>query len=207
MNRLGAILLIASICFVFAGCGLPSEIPVGSWAGQGVCMNYRGSVDDNQPKPNEQANTRSYETTLKISGARAFGRDALRFQIHSKSGKLHHELGDEVKIDGMLIPLRTLDSGAVLYAVVESQSVKPDQAEADLPPATLAQATSTQTDRGVVLQMHYTKPSSLNNVVVDTFHFSSAGVLKTGSYVGYRDSDGRKRSVRIWWIEELHPVR
>ena len=68
-----------------AGCSIPSEIPVGSWAGQGTYMDYEGVLARNQPVPEERAQSNSYQTTLKITEMRAFGRDALRFKIVSKS--------------------------------------------------------------------------------------------------------------------------
>lgn len=190
-------------CLVLVGCGAPGEIPVGSWAGDGVCMIYQGVLAENQSAPEEQAESRTYRTTLQITKTRAFGRDALRLRINSKSGKLLDIPGEEVVIDGVLTPIRTLDNGATLYAALDSDK----RGDSDLPPKTFAQATSTRTDRGVILQLHYTKPGDTGNVVIDTFHFQAAGVIKTGSYIAYRDGNTEKTLARIWWVEELRPAR
>lgn len=188
------------------GCSVPGEIPVGSWAGQGVYMDYEGVLAKKQPLPEERAQSNSYQTTLKITKIRAFGRDALRFTILSKSGDLFNVPGHEVKLNGVLVTLRTLDNGSTLYAVFDSEKVKAVQADADLPPGTFAQATSMRTDRGVILQLHYTKPTERDSDVTDTFHFLSGRVIKTGSYVTYPRSGDKKKLVQIWWVEELRPI-
>ena len=205
-----AILFHAAAAALFltalAGCGVPGEIPVGSWAGQGVYMDYEGVPAKNQPAPEERAQSNSYQTTLKITKMRAFGRDALRFSILSKSGGLFNVPRDDVKVDGVLVALRTLDNGGTLYAVFDSEKVKPAQAEAKLPPGTLAQATSMRTDRGVILQLHYGQPGTGDGPVADTFHFLSGRVIKTGSYVTYGRDGGKEKLVRVWWVEELRPM-
>ena len=186
-----------------AGCGAPGEIPVGSWAGRGVYMDYEGVLARNQPVPEERAQSNSYQTTLKITEMRAFGRDALRFKIVSKSVGLFNVPREDVKIDGVLVALRTLDNGGTLYAVFDPEKVK---ADADLPPGTLAQATSMRTDRGAILQLHYSPPGSSDGAMIDTFHFLLAGVIKTGSYVTYSSVGEKKKLVRVWWVEELRPT-
>ena len=148
----------------------------------------------------------SGQTTLKITRMRAFGRDALRFSIISKSGGLFNVSSGDVKIDGVLVALRTLDNGGTLYAAFDPEKVKSAQADAKLPPGTLAQATSMRTDRGVILQLHYGQPGTGDGAMVDTFHFMSAGVIKTGSYVAYSGAGDKKKLVRIWWVEELRPT-
>ena len=169
-------------------------------------MDYEGVLAKNQPALEERAQSNSYQTTLKITKIRAFGRDALRFKIISKSSGLFNVPREDVKIDGVLVALRILDNGGTLYAVFDSEKVKPAQAEAKLPPRTLAQATSMRTDRGVILQVNYGQPGSSDGAMVDTFHFLSAGVIKTGSYVTYSSVGEKKKLVRVWWVEELRPT-
>ena len=167
-----------------AGCGAPGEIPVGSWAGQGIYMDYEGVLAKDQPAPEERTQSNPYDTTLKITRTRAFGREALRFNILSKSGGLFNGPRGDVKLDGVLVRLRTLDNANTLYAIFDSEDVKAAQPDAKLPPGTFAHATSMRTERGVILQMNYGQPGSSDSAMVDTFHFLSAGVIKTGSYMG-----------------------
>jgi len=56
----------------------------------------------------------SGQATLKITRMRAFGCDALRFKIISKSSGLFNVPREDVKIDGVLVALRTLDNGNTL---------------------------------------------------------------------------------------------
>ena len=195
----------ALFLIALAGCGAPGEIPVGSWAGRGVYMDYEGVLARNQPVPEERAQSNSYQTMLKIAKTRAFGRDALQFSIISKSGGLFNGPDRDVRIGGVLAPLRTLDNGGTLYAVFHSGKVKP-AAEAKLPPGALAQATSMRTNRGVILQLHYGQPGTGDGPVADTFHFLSGRVIKTGSYATYRNAGEKEKLVRVWWVEELRPM-
>jgi hypothetical protein len=196
----------ALILIALAGCGTPGEVPVGSWAGQGVYMDYEGVLAKSQPLPEERAKSHSYQTTLTIAKTRAFGRDALRFSIVSKSGDLFNVPGDEVKLNGVLVTLRRLDNGSTLYAVFDSEKVKAEHADADLPNGTFAQATSMRTDRGVILQLHYGEPADTKGAMVDTFHFLPAMVIKTGSYMTYLHPGDKKKLVQVWWVEELRPI-
>ena len=34
----------------------------------------------------------------------------------------------------------------------------------------------------------------------------TVGVIKTGSYMAYSRVGDKKKLVRIWWVEELHPT-
>ena len=99
-----------------------------------------------------------------------------------------------------------MDDTPVVSSTPIVDLLKPAQADADLPPGTLAQAASMRTDRGVILQLHYNPPGSSDGAMVDTFHFLAAGVFKTGSYMAYSRVGDKKKLVRVWWVEELRPT-
>jgi len=194
---------VALLLTALAGCGVPTEIPAGNWAGQGIYVDYEGILSEKQPTPKERAKSNTYETTLKITKMRAFGRDALRFMIHSKSSNLFNGPSEDVKIDVVLVSLRTLPNGSTLYAAFSPKDVEPAKADSPLPSRTLPRATSTRTDGGVVLQLRYNPPHD-DAPFTDTFHFLPTGVLKTGSFTTY-SGDDKKKLVRVWWVEELRP--
>ncbi len=192
---------------VMGGCGTPGEIPAGNWAGEGTYVDYEGVFTGEKPTPEERAASRTYETTLKIAKSRAFGREALLIDIHSRRGKLFNVPGDETRLSGVLVMLRTLPNGSALYAAFDANAVKSAGASAGLPPETLAGATSVRTERGLVLQMHYNRPGRDDGVFTDTFHFLPGRIIKTGSYAVGSGPEDRRKLVRVWWVEELSPAR
>ena len=192
---------------VLGGCGTPGEIPAGSWAGQGTYVDYEGVLAAGRAAPEERAASRGYETTLKITKTRAFGREALLFDIHSMRGKLFNVPDEETKLSGVLVLLRTLADGSALYAAFDAEAVRSAGPDADLPAETAARATCVRTPRGAVLQLHYNRPGRDDGVFTDTFHFLPDRVVKTGSYaVGSGPEDSRKLA-RVWWVEDLRPTR
>jgi len=194
---------VALSAAVLGGCATPGEVPAGNWAGQGTFVDYEGLAASGAA-PEERAATRTYETTLKIARTRAFGREALRIDIRSLRGKLFNVPDDETKLSGVLVLLRRLTNGSALYAAFDANAV--ESAGADLPPETLAQATSVRTPRGVILQLHYNRPGRDDGVFTDTFHFLPGRVIKTGSYAVGSGPEDRRKLVRVWWVEELRPA-
>ena len=192
-----------------AGCATPAGIPTGNWSGRGTYVDYEGVLAGDGQVPKERAKSRTYETMLSIRKARAFGREALLFYIHSKRGELFNVGGQETTMQWLLVKLRTLENGSTLYAVFDRGGVKSAKAATDLPPKTLAQATSIPTARGVILQLYYHRPGQESSVFTDTFYFLPGHIIKTGTY-GYAtgSAQGDKRKlVCVWWAEELHPTR
>jgi hypothetical protein len=197
---------IAVSVAALAGCGAPGEVPVGNWAGHGTYVDYEGVLAEGQNVAQTRARSRAYETTLKITSTRVFGRDALLLDIHSKRGKLFNVGGDETTLRGVLVELERLDNGSTLYAAFDARAVESPEAAADLPAMTLAQATSVQTPRGLILQLHYNRPGRDDGVFTDTFHFLPGRVIKTGSYATGSGPDDSRKMARVWWVEELRPA-
>ena len=207
MNRFGVVLGISIVSLAAAGCVPPDRIPQGSWAGQGTAFNYENITTEGQPAPQERDQSLTYETSLEISTIRVFERQALRLRIISKSGDLFTIPGKEVNIDGVLIPLKTMDDASVLYGVIETEKAESAKSDADLKNEIIAHGLSMRTDRGVILHLDYTNPSDSSGSISDTFHFLSDGVLKTGRYLSYSEDGDKDTLTRLWWVETLKPER
>ncbi len=204
---------VALLVSALAGCGAPAEIPAGEWVGRGTYVDYEGVLPAGGGAPKERSRSRAYETTLKIARTRAFGREAITFDILSKRGRLLNVGDEETEIDGVLVKLRTLPSGAALYAGLDAGVLDSPGAAAEepvaLPPKTLARAVSFPTPDALVLQISYGDPAKKDvaGCWVDTFRFRSDRVIKTGAYLSGSESGGERKAVEVWWFEELRPAR
>jgi len=183
------------------GCTGPGEIPIGTWSGTGTFVDYEAVAGETAAE--ERAQSRSYETELTISETRAFGRDALRFDILSKRGTLFNVPDEKTELHFVLLPLRTLDGGEVLYAGVEADNVGSGGA-GGLPADSVARATSLRTPTGLVLHLDYGDPHK-ESTFVDTLHFLADRVVKTGTFTSDRNDGGKV--ARVWWTEQLRPAQ
>ncbi len=203
-------LYAASLCTIqlVGGCGpAPAEIPVGEWAGRGTYVDYEAiSVKGKQADTKQRAKDGSYETRLKITRARAYGREATVLEIHSGPRQLFNVEGEETSSVAVLVKLDTLDNGSILYAVYTEKAAALQPSEprepSALPPGTLALATCIRSGRGPVLQVYYWTPErSLS--FIDTFHFETDRVVKTGRFTDTRTSGSEEKLIEVYWVEEL----
>jgi hypothetical protein len=195
---------------LLTGCASPPvTIPTGEWIGEGTYVDYEAVLAADAPAARQRSKDHRYETTLKIAKARAFGREVMVVDVHSKRGPLFNVPGEETKAKAVLVPLETLDNGAVLYATLDAKTAEaPENREAALPPKTIAQATSTQTPNGLVLQLHYMGTGGGEmRCFIDTFHFQADGVLKTGTLDTLSGPADERKVAKVWWVERLRPVR
>jgi hypothetical protein len=193
-----------------AGCGLvPTTIPAGEWVGRGTYVDYEAVLTQENPAATTQrAKDGSYETTLRITSTRAFGREAWIVAIDSKRGKLFNIPGEETKGEVALVKLQALGNEAALYAVLDKETLDSQQGmspQTSLPADTVASAISLQTPAGLVLHVDY-GIRSLG--FTDTFHFRPGGrVSKTGSISSWNKNGTEDKLMTVWWVEELHPGR
>jgi len=204
------VVIAEAVCVLVAmmsGCATaPTEIPTGQWRGHGTFIDYEARVaTDTAHQTRTRVNTRSYETFLKISKTRAYGRDAFVVSIRSERGVMFNVPGEVTQAVLGLVQLERLPNGAVLYAFFGDPL--PDdwnQPNAVLPRDEIAFATLLPTGEGAVLQVGYDKLGS-DNTFMDTYTFSRGHIAKSGS-VRWKESRGGDKFVEVFWAEDLNPV-
>lgn len=189
-------------------------IPTGDWAGQGTYVDYEARLaSDQMTVAQEKAKDARYETTLTITEQEPFGTPALVFEIHSKRGKLMNISGEETNLRFALVKLRTLDTGATLYAVAdlpdrpsEDQQGSEDQFRREL---TLARASHSRVGNATVLQVYYLLPGKGESMTwTDTFMFAGNKILKTGRVAKAMEKGGKvEKMCKVYWTEELRKIR
>jgi len=200
--------VVCQLCaLLFTGCtNTLREIPTGEWRGRGAFVDYEASFRKGGARqPRTRTNTRSYDTFLKITKTRAYGRDTVVLSIRSDRGPLFNVPFDRTEGEVGLVEMAMLPGGVVLYAVLSSDDLHEGYADdAALPEDTVAFATLIPVDQGVVLQVGYDRLAS-DMCFIDTYTFAHGQVSKTGNARFEKTSNGEKY-IEVFWAEEFKLV-
>lgn len=213
--------MVACSVSVLASVGCTSTrdgIPTGEWSGQGIYVDYEAMAKEKLTDVAQSlAKDNVYETSLKISQQRMYGRDTLFFDIRSKRGKLLNMDDEESHVEFALVPLKTLKHGARLYAVGHreynpSADCRPSEEEFNQR-LRIASASCIQQGGATVLQVYYMIPTKNDpSCFFDTFVFEGSRVRKTGHVVNVSTTEKENKPVeqklaKVYWVETLRKTR
>lgn len=207
---------VSLICLIAAGCAAPlTAIPLGEWRGKGMYVDYEATSPETGPAES-RAKSGLYITSLKITSATLFGREALCFDIRSERGKLMNVDGTESHVTFTLVETERLPDGCRMYALVDLQynpkSDEPVSEEDFKERLRIASASAAMLGTAIVLQVNYVLPSPGDDECFwDTFTFEGDWVRKAGRVVQVREdtngpSQKTTRVASVDWAENLLKV-
>lgn len=182
-----AVLLVVTLGAGCASFGPPSEIPFGTWSGEGVVVSERWKQDDDDSE--SESISRRYPTTLTIQPIVLEGHDVIEMEIHSYHSDMRST--DDVHIKAALVKAKRVSDVITLYRLVDFKfNATPEN---DLhfkengPPYA---ASCTSRDGTTILQIVYSEN------FVDTFRFQGRHLEKTGAFFDPKEQ-------LVHWYEDL----
>jgi len=208
-----------ALLFASLGCtSTPKGIPTGEWLGEGTYVDYEAIGQEKLINLIEsRAKDNVYQTSLKISRQRMYDRDTLVFDIRSKRGELFNLDDNESHVRFALVPLKTLEHRAGLYAVVQweynpskDRRVSEEEFNKQIQ---IASASCIRRDGATVLQINYITPSEDDPICFsDFFLFEGHRVRKSGHVVKKdatekENKPAEEKLARILWVESLRKTK
>jgi len=197
--------LLLSVLSAAAGCSLAlTTIPAGRWEGHGTYIDYEAVVrKDGYHEVETRSTSRSYETFLTIKELRAYGRPAVSVSIRSMRGELMNVPGDKTESDFLLVEMRRLPEGTVLYAVFPKEIQQKAGNDGKALPELASTVALIPHMGGAVLEIGY-DPLNPGVYLLDTYTFSNDSVFKAGSIRWASDSGANeKKIVEVFGSEQL----
>ncbi len=188
-----------------------ATIPSGEWRGRG---NYVACKADSAKKVGpivlRRTQDGAYETWLRITKRKLFGREGVVVEIRSKRGKIFESKETETHLRILLLPIKTMDRGAAFYAVADLELNPKGPPDYEAREAHIREwsqmpsASCVRVGSETCLQVQYLPAD--DGAFTDAFVFDGDRLLKTGMLVETKTKEGKTPELtmgQVYWVERL----